>query len=87
MSSNALLAFLEKIRPQTKNVILANRQSGPDKIMSIVEDRCSGVFDDIENVISNDDLSSHPASYKSAAGFCIQAPNASPSTIDTGSLY
>ncbi len=55
--------------------------------MSIVEDRCSGVFDDIENVISNDDLSSHPASYKSAAGFCIQAPNASPSTIDTGSLY
>ncbi len=86
VSSNALLAFEEKIRPQTKNVILANRQSGPDKIMQIVEDRCGGVFDNIEDVISNDELSAHAASYKSVAGFGIQTLNASPPTIDVGSL-
>lgn len=83
VSSKALLAYEEKIRPHTRNIILANRKSGPDKVMQIVEDRCGGVFDKIEDVIPIDELSAHAASYKSVAGFSIDALNASLPTIDT----
>ncbi|HNP34315.1 MAG TPA: flavin-dependent oxidoreductase [Woeseiaceae bacterium] len=87
VSPDALHAYEEKIRPLTRNIQLANRGSGPDKIMQIVEDRCGGVFDSIGDVISNDELSAHAASYKSLAGFGIDALNASPPTIDTRLLY
>lgn len=86
LSSKALHAYEEKIRPHTRNVILANRGSGPDKIMQMVEDRCGGVFDHIEDVIPIAELSAHAASYKSLAGFGIEALNASPPTIDISSL-
>lgn len=82
VSSNTLIAYEDKIRPHTSNIILANRRSGPDKIMQVVEDRCGGVFDDIEDVISIDELSACAASYKSVAGFSIDELNAGPPTID-----
>jgi len=86
VNPDALLAYEEKVRPQTRNVILANRGSGPDKIMQIVEDRCGGVFERIEDVITNDELTTHAAAYKAVAGFGIEALNASPATIDVNRL-
>ncbi|MEQ8206602.1 MAG: FAD-dependent monooxygenase, partial [Woeseia sp.] len=86
VNPDALLAYEEKIRPHTHNVILANRGSGPDKIMQIVEDRCGGVFEHIQDVITNEELTAHAAAYKSIAGFGIEALNASPPTIDTSRL-
>ena len=81
VSPRALLAFEEKVRPESRKVILANRGSGPDAVMQMVEDRCGGVFENIDDVISNEELAAHAASYKAMAGFGIEELNARPSTI------
>ncbi len=86
VSPRALSAFEEKVRPESRKVILANRGSGPDAVMQMVEDRCGGVFDNIDDVIPNDELAAHAASYKSMAGFGIEELNARPATIDGSKL-
>lgn len=82
VSPRALTAFEEKVRPESRKVILANRGSGPDAVMQMVEDRCGGIFENIDDVIPNDELAAHAASYKSMAGFGIEELNARPPTID-----
>lgn len=82
VSPRALTAFEKKVRPESRKVILANRGSGPDAIMQMVEDRCGGVFENIDDVIPNDELAAHAASYKAMAGFGIEELNARPATID-----
>ena len=77
----ALSAFEEKVRPESRKVILANRGSGPDAVMQMVEDRCGGVFENIEDVIPKEELAAHAARYKSMAGFGIDELNARPPTI------
>ena len=74
----ALEAYEAVIRPRTTAVGLANRGKGPDAVMQMVEDRCGGVFDDIEDVIPRADLAAHAAHYKQLAGFSIEALNAAP---------
>ena len=82
VSPRALLAFEEKVRPESRKVILANRGSGPDAVMQMVEDRCGGVFENIDDVIPHEELAAHAARYKSMAGFGIEELNARPATID-----
>lgn len=72
----ALQAFEAEVRPATEKVTLANRGQGPDAIMQIVEDRCGGDFEHIEDVISAAELAVHADKYKAIAGFGIAALNA-----------
>ncbi|GHD50151.1 flavin-dependent oxidoreductase [Thalassobaculum fulvum] len=81
---DALLAYEEVIRPQTEKIILANRGSGPDAIMQLVEDRCGGVFERIEDVVPRSELAAHAEKYKKIAGFSIDALNARPDLIPAG---
>jgi hypothetical protein len=80
----ALQAYEAKMLPPTSKVVLMNRGSGPDSILGPVEDRCGGVFDDIEDVIPKAELAAHAAKYKAAAGFGIEETNAAPQTIPAG---
>ena len=68
-------------------IILANRGSGPDAVMQLVEDRCGGVFDNIEDVIPKQELADHAAGYKATAGFAIDALNARSPLIPEGARY
>lgn len=77
----ALLAYEAEVRPATEKIILANRGSGPDAVMQMVEDRCGGVFERIEDVIPRETLAAHAARYKALAGFSIEALNARPPII------
>jgi 2-polyprenyl-6-methoxyphenol hydroxylase-like FAD-dependent oxidoreductase len=81
---DALLAYEEIVRPQTQKIILANRGSGPDAIMQLVEDRCGGVFERIEDVVPRSELAAHAEKYKKIAGFSIDALNARPDLIPAG---
>lgn len=74
----ALAAYEAQVRPRTTAVGLANRGKGPDAVMQMVEDRCGGVFDDIEAVIPRAELAAHAEHYKRLAGFSIEALNAAP---------
>ncbi len=84
VNANGLLAYEAKMLPPTSKVVLMNRGSGPDSILGTVEDRCGGVFDDIENVIPKAELVAHADKYKAAAGFGIEVTNAAPRTIPKG---
>jgi len=75
VSETALQAFEDEVRPVTSKVSLANRGSGPDAIMQMVEDRCGGTFDSIDDVIEHQVLADHSAKYKKVAGFSVEQLN------------
>ncbi|MDX5358239.1 MAG: flavin-dependent oxidoreductase [Rhodobacterales bacterium] len=77
----ALMAYESEVRPRTTAVGLANRGSGPDAVMQMVEDRCGGVFDHIDEVIPHAELAAHAEHYKQLAGFSVQALNERPPII------
>lgn len=54
--------------------------------MQMVEDRCGGVFEKIDDVIPREELAAHAARYKSMAGFGIEELNARPPTIDPSKI-
>jgi 5-methylphenazine-1-carboxylate 1-monooxygenase len=77
----AHLAYEERVRPAMQRVILANRGAGPDAVMQMVEDRCGGRFERIDDVIPRSELASHAERYKRLAGFSVDELNARPSLI------
>lgn len=77
----ALLAYEAEMRPRAEGIIRANRGKGPDAVMQMVEDRCGGVFDDIEEVIPRAELAAHAAHYKRLSGFWVEELNAQPPII------
>lgn len=80
----ALAAYEDEMRPVTSKVVLTNRVAGPDQILDVVEDRCGGRFERIEDVISQQELAEHAARYKAIAGFAVDAVNAAPPIIPAG---
>jgi len=80
----ALRAFDDKLRVPVSDLVLRNRGAGPFGILSIVDERCGGVFDDIHDVIPEEEISEFMANYKAAAGFAIDTLNSAPSTIPDG---
>ncbi|MDC0739296.1 flavin-dependent oxidoreductase [Cognatishimia sp. SS12] len=84
VTPEALLAYENLMRPRTRNIILANRGSGPDAIMQQVEDLCGGAFDDINDVIPHQTLADHADRYKKLAGFDAETLNAQPRWIPAG---
>lgn len=74
----ALLAYEREMRPRAEGVLLANRGKGPDAVMQMVEDRCGGVFDDIETVIRRTELAAHAEHYKRLSGFSVDILNSQP---------
>lgn len=61
--------------------MLHNRGAGLFDLLSLVHERCGGVFDDIDRVIPAAEREPFMARYKAAAGFAMDALNAAPPTI------
>jgi 2-polyprenyl-6-methoxyphenol hydroxylase-like FAD-dependent oxidoreductase len=80
----ALEAYNAALCGPVSALILRNRGNGPFGLLNIVDDRCGGEFDDIDEVISPSERAEFMAGYKKAAGFAIDALNAAPPTIDPG---
>lgn len=80
----ALEAYEDELRPATTRIVLTNRGSGPDAVLQLIEDRCGGSFDHIDDVTSPGELADHAAKYKAIAGFGVDALNALPQTISDG---
>ncbi|MCT4610173.1 MAG: flavin-dependent oxidoreductase [Pelagimonas sp.] len=74
----ALSAYDDQLCAPVSSLQLRNRGSGPFGMLNIVDQRCGGVFDDIEAVFPAQERSDFMADYKSAAGFAIDSLNAAP---------
>jgi len=79
----ALATFESDLIDDMSALVLRNRGAGPVAILGTVDDRCGGVFDDIEDVIPRAEIEASMAHYKAAAGFAIETLNAAPPTIAT----
>lgn len=64
-----LQAYESCRRPVTTNVVLANRQAGPERVLDIAAARVKTVNDRIEDLISAAELEEVAAHYRQIAGF------------------
>ena len=80
----ALQAYDDKLCADISALVLRNRGAGPFGILGLVDERCGGVFDDIDQVIPAAEREAFMARYKAAAGFAIETLNAAPPTIAPG---
>ena len=79
IGSQALEAYENTVRPKMAKVVKANRSGGgPDGVMQMVEDKCGGTFENIEDVIPHNELFAHAEKYKAMAGFSINELNEQP---------
>ena len=81
VGTEALNAFEAQLLEPLSALVLRNRGHGPIGILEVVDERCGGYFDDIDDVIPRADIEEYMANYKSAAGFAIDELNAAPPTI------
>lgn len=86
VSPDALSAYDEELCGPVSKLILRNRGAGPFGLLNIANERCNGIFDDIDDVISPEERAAFMADYKAMAGFAIDALNRSPPTIAPGSV-
>jgi len=78
LSEAALARYEAERRPVTSQIVLANRSNGPDQVMELVEQRSAGVFSDVSEVLSEDELLETARAYKRLVGLDIDALNARP---------
>ncbi len=83
LNETALLSYEEEMLPLTAKITLANRSSGPDALLQVVEDRCGGTFDNIQEIISQSELKDHSEKYKSLAGLNIERLNNTDSILNS----
>lgn len=55
--------------PKTANIVLLNRQNGPEQVMAIAEQRAPQGFQHIHDVMPREELEGIAARYKQVAGF------------------
>ena len=80
----ALAAYDHKLCGPISQLVLRNRGAGPFGLLNIVNDRCGGKFDNIDDVLPPDERNEFVAKYKAAAGFAIEQLNTAPPTIAPG---
>ena len=65
----ALRQYESERLPATTNIVLQNRQMGPEQVMQIAEERAPNGFKNILDVIPQEELEAIAARYKKLAGF------------------
>jgi 5-methylphenazine-1-carboxylate 1-monooxygenase len=84
VTARALQAYDERLCPEISPLILRNRGAGPFGLLNLLDDRCGGVFDDIDAVIPRAERDEFMHRYKVAAGFAAEKLNAAPSIVAPG---
>ncbi|MDF0603558.1 flavin-dependent oxidoreductase [Psychromarinibacter sp. C21-152] len=84
VSAAALAAYDETLCGPISEVVLRNRGAGPFGLLNLVDERCGGAFEDIEQVIPAAERAAFMRAYQEAAGFAKDRLNAAPRTIPEG---
>lgn len=84
INAAALDEYDNKLCAPISALVLRNRGSGPFAMLSLVEERCGGEFDNIDDVLPLTERNDFMKQYKQAAGYAIEALNQAPPTIQPG---
>jgi len=84
VTSGALEAYDRKLCAEISAVVLRNRGAGPFGLLNLLDERCGGVFDDIDAVIPAPEREEFMGRYRAAAGFAMDRLNAAPPMIAPG---
>ena len=84
VTRDALSAFDKKMCGPIGELVLRNRGAGPFGLLNLVDQRCGGQFDNIDDVVPAAERAEFMARYKAAAGFAIEQLNAAAPTIAPG---
>jgi 5-methylphenazine-1-carboxylate 1-monooxygenase len=68
----ALTAYDQARREPTGQIVLSNRQNGPEQVMQIAEERAPNGFTDIDTVVPLAEREAIAARYKQVAGFAAK---------------
>ena len=80
----ALAAYDARLCGPISQLILRNRGAGPFGLLNLVDERCGGAFDDIDEVVSAEERTAFMAGYKAAAGFAVEQLNSAPPILEAG---
>jgi len=81
LTGAALQAYDARLCGEISAVVLRNRGAGPFGLLNLLDERCGGVFDDIDHVIPAAERDAFMSRYKAAAGFAMETLNSSPPII------
>jgi 5-methylphenazine-1-carboxylate 1-monooxygenase len=84
VTARALQAYDTRLCGEISAVVLRNRGAGPFGLLNLLDERCGGVFDDIDAVIPAAERDAFMSRYKAAAGFARETLNGSPPIIARG---
>ena len=84
LGAQALGAYDAQLCGPVSELVLRNRGAGPFGLLNLLDDRCGGVFNDINAVLPLAEREAFMANYKTAAGFAMDSLNAAPATIPAG---
>jgi 2-polyprenyl-6-methoxyphenol hydroxylase-like FAD-dependent oxidoreductase len=84
VTPEALAAYDAKLCAPVSELQTRNRGAGPFGLLNLLDERCGGVFEEIDTVIPPEERAAFMAGYKAAAGFAMDALNAAPPTIPPG---
>ena len=81
VGSDALHSYESALLDDLSALVLRNRGAGPFSVLGLVDERCGGVFDDIDDIVPRAEISRIRAEYRAAAGVAIEQLNLAPPTI------
>ena len=84
VSQQALERYDTTLCGPISNLILRNRGAGPFGLLNILDERCGGTFDDIDDVIPPAERAAFMSDYKAAAGFAMESLNRATPIIEPG---
>jgi 2-polyprenyl-6-methoxyphenol hydroxylase-like FAD-dependent oxidoreductase len=84
VTREALAAYDGRLCGPISEVVLRNRGAGPFGLLNLVDERCGGLFDDIDAVIPKGERDAFMAGYRKAAGFAKETLNAAEPTLPAG---
>lgn len=84
VSVAALKSYDDQLCGPIGQVAMRNRGAGPFGLLDLVEQRCGGAFESIDDVIPAEERAAFMLAYQQAAGFAKDRLNAAPPTIPAG---
>ena len=87
LTPDALKLYDNQLCKKVSELVLRNRLAGPFGLLDILNERCGGVFENIDTIIPLEERNEFMSKYKTAAGFAIEALNEAPQTIPSNAKF